>query len=63
MSDTPKKQWDGSSAHTTYVAHPHPPGTPLKPTPPKKRARRKGQLNDGQWAEGYGPDAKKPKPK
>jgi len=27
----------------------------------RPRRRRKGYLNDGQWAPGYGPDAKKPK--
>ncbi len=41
-----------------FPPNPHPPETPLKPTPVKKR-RRKGQLNDGEWAPGYGPDAKK----
>jgi hypothetical protein len=33
------------------------------PASSRKKRRRKGQLNDGQWAPGYGPDAKKkPKP-
>ncbi|WP_395644804.1 hypothetical protein [Terricaulis sp.] len=29
----------------------------------RPKRRRKGQLNDGEWAPGYGPDAKKTKPK
>lgn len=34
-------------------------------TSPGKRPkrRRKGQLNDGEWAPGYGPNAKTRKPK
>ena len=42
-----------------FPPNPHPPGTPLTPTPPKKRRRRVGQLNDGEWLPGYGPDAEK----
>ncbi|MFZ2029006.1 MAG: hypothetical protein WAU68_01745 [Vitreimonas sp.] len=34
-----------------------PPPEPYKTTRPQRR--RKGYLNDGQWAPGYGPDAKK----
>lgn len=60
MTDEPNKQWDGSGAHGTYNANPHAEKQPYKTVRPK--ARRKGQLNDGQWAPGYGPDAKKKKP-
>lgn len=31
----------------------------VPPKDARKKRRRKGQLNDGQWAPGYGPDAKK----
>jgi hypothetical protein len=60
---TMTKGWDGSGAHQ---GHPQPehdlnePKIPYKTVRPKRR--RKGQLNDGQWAPGNGSDAKiKPK--
>jgi hypothetical protein len=48
---------------TSGGADPHPPG--IKPLPYKTqrpKRRRKGQLNDGEWAPGYGPKREKPKP-
>lgn len=51
--------WDGSGAHN----HPEPVREPGEVVQPYKtyrpKRRRVGQLNDGQWAPGYGPDAKK----
>lgn len=38
---------------------PHPPGTALSDPKIKKRRRRAGYLNDGEWAPGYAPDANK----
>jgi hypothetical protein len=51
---TDEKREQGGKLKDLFPPNPHPPGTVFKPTPPKKRRRRKGQLNDGEWA----PDAK-----
>jgi hypothetical protein len=55
------KGWDGSGAH---AGHKEPERDPNEPRPVYKtvrpKRRRKGELNDGEWAPGYGPDAKKP---
>lgn len=59
MEDEEKgKGWDGSGAHAGHpqVERDGPP-LPYKTYRPKRR--RKGQLNDGEWAPEYGPDAKK----
>jgi hypothetical protein len=61
--EKPKKNmgWDGSGM---YAGHPPPPpGPPIPYKTVRLKRRRKGQLNDGEWAPGYGPDARKtPKP-
>lgn len=60
--DEPKagNGWDGSGAHS--ITPPPPSGPPLPYVTRRPKRRRKGQLNDGQWAPGYGPDAKKAPP-
>lgn len=58
MSDNDKKPGSAGALKDLFPPNPHPPGTVFGP-PLKKRRRRKGQLNDGEWAPGYGPDAKK----
>jgi hypothetical protein len=45
MTDENREQ--GGKLKDLFPPNPHPPGTVLKETPPKKRRRRKGQLNDG----------------
>lgn len=59
MSDErgPCRGWSpGMFAHLDMPKNPDAP--PAKSA--RKKRRRKGQLNDGEWAPGYGPDAKKP---
>jgi hypothetical protein len=50
----PTDGWTGEGAHAN-----HPPperqGEPMPYKTVRKKRRRKGQLNDGEWAPGYGP--------
>lgn len=52
--------WNGDGAHSGHTppeTDPSAPKLPYRTMRPKRR--RKGQLNDGKWAPGYGPAAKK----
>jgi hypothetical protein len=62
MSDEQEKPawgWDGAGAHQNNTP-PAPPreGPPLPYVTRRPKRRRKGQLNDGAWAAGCGPNIK-----
>lgn len=57
MSDEKKPDGTGPRMWTHLIFERDPDASPAKSA--RKSRRRKGQLNDGQWAPGYGPDAKK----
>ena len=60
MEDDKKnaKGWDGTGAHVGNGKVQRD-GPPIPHIDARKKRRRKGQLNDGQWVPGYGPDTKK----
>lgn len=63
MTDKKKNEgWDGSGAYTGLYPTPKEGDKPLPYITRRPKRRRVGQLNDGEWMPGYGPDAKK-KPK
>ena len=57
MDDT-KKHITPASSTMGHLLLKNPDAGPA--TVARKKRRRKGQLNDGDWAPGYGPGAKKP---
>jgi hypothetical protein len=52
MSDKkPKQEVGGVSMDHLRPPNPHPPGTVLQPTPPKKKRRRAGSQHDAGWSD------------
>ncbi len=50
--------WDGRGAHSGQPQEPDTPRAPYKTVRPKRR--RKGELNDGEWAPGTKPKPERP---
>ncbi len=57
MSDDEKKHITSAANLMGHLSLKGEPGSVYRSVRPKRR--HKGQLNDGRWAPGYGPDAKK----
>jgi len=61
MTDEQRKLPFEQSTTLSGIPDQRKPGDPELPAPKASRPKRRrvGQLNDGQWAPGYGPNAKK----
>lgn len=57
--DEQKKLPFEQSTTLSGIPEPRKSNDPPAPKASRPKRRRKGQLNDGEWAPGYGPNAKK----